>query len=210
LKWGYRQAEYRLQYNNDITESKEGRMKVTQELKNEHRGVELMLRILTAVSERLGRGEALHIQHMEGIMEFLTIFVDKCHHGKEEEFLFPALEAAGVPRDGGPIGVLLSEHEQGRRLVSKLKQFIADHRSGDQQANAGIQETVTAYVNLLQQHITKEDTVFFPMADARLDAARDTILFEDFEKLERERIGVGKHEAFHALLDQLQGIYLDD
>jgi hemerythrin-like domain-containing protein len=35
-------------------------------------------------------------------MEFLTVFVDKCHHGKEEEFLFPALEAAGIAREGGP------------------------------------------------------------------------------------------------------------
>jgi hemerythrin-like domain-containing protein len=185
-------------------------MKVTQELKNEHRGVELMLRILTAVSERLGRGEALHIQHMEGIMEFLTIFVDKCHHGKEEEFLFPALEAAGVPREGGPIGVLLNEHEQGRQLVARLKGFMAGYRSGDSQAGAGIQRVAKEYVDLLNQHIAKEDNVLFPMADAKLDAARDTILFEDFEKLERERIGVGKHEAFHALLDQLQGIYLGD
>jgi hemerythrin-like domain-containing protein len=185
-------------------------MKVTQELKNEHRGVELMLRILTAVSERLGRGEALQIQHMEGIMEFLTIFVDKCHHGKEEEFLFPALEAAGVPREGGPIGVLLNEHEQGRQLVARLKGFVAGYRSGDPQAGAGIQRAAKEYVDLLNQHIAKEDNVLFPMADAKLDAARDTILFEDFEKLESERIGVGKHEAFHALLDQLQGIYLDD
>jgi hemerythrin-like domain-containing protein len=185
-------------------------MKATEELKNEHRGVELMLRILTAVSERLGRGEALHIQHMEGIMEFLTIFVDKCHHGKEEEFLFPALEAAGVSREGGPIGVMLSEHEQGRQLVAQLKGFVASCQSGDQRAVAGIQRIVKDYVDLLNQHITKEETVLFPMADARLDAKQDAVLFEDFEQLERERIGAGKHEAFHALLDQLQGIYLDD
>ncbi|MFO7687149.1 MAG: hemerythrin domain-containing protein [Desulfobacterales bacterium] len=185
-------------------------MKVTQELKNEHRGIEQMLRVLSAISEKVGRGAPLHAEHMDGIMEFLAVFVDKCHHGKEEEFLFPALEAAGVPREGGPIGVLLNEHEQGRQLVALLKGFVADYRSGDPQAGAGIQRVAKEYVELLKQHIAKEDNVLFPMADAKLDAARDTKLFEDFEKLERERIGVGKHEAFHALLDQLQGIYLDD
>ncbi|HSM74258.1 MAG TPA: hemerythrin domain-containing protein [Desulfobacterales bacterium] len=185
-------------------------MKATEELKNEHRGVELMLRILTAVSERLGRGEALHTQHMEGIMEFLTIFVDKCHHGKEEEFLFPALEAAGVPREGGPIGVMLSEHEQGRQLVAQLRGFVAGYQPGDQRAGAGIQRIVREYVDLLNQHIAKEDNVLFPMADDRLEARQDAVLFEAFEQLERERIGAGKHEAFHALLDQLQGIYLGD
>jgi hemerythrin-like domain-containing protein len=115
-----------------------------------------------------------------------------------------------VPREGGPIGVLLNEHEQGRQLVARLKGFMAGYRSGDSQAGAGIQRVAKEYVDLLNQHIAKEDNVLFPMADAKLDAARDTILFEDFEKLERERIGVGKHEAFHALLDQLQGIYLGD
>jgi hemerythrin-like domain-containing protein len=185
-------------------------MKATEELKKEHRGVELMLRILTAVSERLGRGEALHIKHMEGIMEFLAVFVDKCHHGKEEEFLFPALEAADVPREGGPIGILLNEHEQGRQLVARLKGFVAGYRSGDPQAGAGIQRVAKEYVDLLNQHIAKEDNVLFPMADDRLEARQDAVLFEAFEQLERERIGAGKHEAFHALLDQLQGIYLDN
>ena len=32
---------------------------------------------------------------------------------------------------------------------------------------------------------------------------------EEFEKLEVERIGLGKHEEFHHLLHQLKEIYLD-
>jgi len=194
---------------NDIAKSREVKMKATEELKKEHRGIDLMLRVLSAVADKLGRGEPLHTPHVDGIMEFLTIFVDKCHHGKEEEFLFPALEAVGVPREGGPIGVLLGEHEQGRRLVARLKEFVAGCQSGDQQAGAGFQSVVKDYVALLNQHITKEDAVLFPMADARLDAKQDADLFEAFEQLERERIGAGRHEAFHALLDQLQDTYLN-
>jgi len=189
---------------NEVAKPKEITMKATEELKKEHRGIELMLHVLSAVSEKVGRGESMHLPHIDGIMEFLTVFIDKCHHGKEEEFLFPALEAAGVARDGGPIGVMLSEHEQGRRLVARLRQCMADYQSGDKQAAAGIQQTVKAYVDLLNQHIAKEDTVLFPMADARLDASQDPTLFEAFERLERKRIGAGKHESFHALLDQLQ------
>jgi hemerythrin-like domain-containing protein len=36
------------------------------------------------------------------MMEFLSVFADTCHHGKEEDFLFPGLEAAGIPNEGGP------------------------------------------------------------------------------------------------------------
>jgi len=41
---------------------------------------------------------------------FLEVFVDKCHHGEEEKVLFPAMEEAGIPRQGVPIGVMIYEY----------------------------------------------------------------------------------------------------
>ncbi|MDD3620473.1 MAG: hemerythrin domain-containing protein [Desulfobulbaceae bacterium] len=184
-------------------------MKATDELKREHQGIELMLAILQAVSTRLKQGQPVAQDHLRGIMEFLTVFVDKCHHGKEEDFLFPALEAAGVPREGGPIGVILKEHEKGRELVSRLKDSLADDKSEGASTGAEIQAIVSEYVVLLSQHMVKENTVLFPMADEKLDANSDTQLVEAFERLERERIGVGKHEEFHALLHRLRDEYLN-
>lgn len=183
-------------------------MKATDELKNEHQGIELMLRILQAIAGKLGQGEQIGSEQLNGIMEFLSIFVDKCHHGKEEEFLFPALEAAGVPREGGPIGVLMGEHEQGRKLVARLKNAVTNYTSGDKTAAANVQVIVDEYVALLIQHIEKENNVLFAMADAKLDTAKDNELFEAFEQLEKERIGPGKHEEFHALLNRLEHEYL--
>jgi hemerythrin-like domain-containing protein len=183
-------------------------MKATDELKNEHEGIKIMLGVLQAVAGKVKSGERVDTQHLDGILEFLTVFVDKCHHGKEEEFLFPALEAVGVPRQGGPIGVMLSEHEQGRKLVAKLTEAVTRYKSGDIADASSVQLIIDDYVALLAQHISKENTVLFAMADAELDAKTDTGLFEAFEQLERERIGIGKHEEFHKLLDQLQKTYL--
>ncbi|MFZ0450391.1 MAG: hemerythrin domain-containing protein [Desulfatiglandaceae bacterium] len=183
-------------------------MKATDELKKEHQGIELMLRVLQAIAEKFKHGDQIQAKHLDGILEFLSIFVDKCHHGKEEEFLFPALEAAGVPRDGGPIGVMLSEHEQGRKLVARLKYAVTSYKSGDKTIAASFQLIINEYVALLTQHIEKENNVLFAMADAKLDSHKDTELFEAFEQLERERIGKGKHEEFHVLLDQLRDAYL--
>jgi hemerythrin-like domain-containing protein len=183
-------------------------MKATDELKKEHQGIELMLRVLQAIADKLGQGEHIGNEHLDGIMEFLSIFVDKCHHGKEEEFLFPALEATGVPRDGGPIGVMLSEHEQGRKLVARLKNAVTSHTSGDKTATSAIRTAVDEYTALLTQHIEKENSVLFAMADAKLNTAKDNELFEAFERLEKERIGAGKHEEFHLLLNRLEHEYL--
>lgn len=184
-------------------------MRATEELMMEHQGIELMLRIMNAVVDKVDQGESIQADPLDGILEFLSVFVDRCHHGKEEEFLFPALEAAGVGRDSGPIGVMLSEHEQGRTLVAELRQAVARGKSGDKGAPTALRQSVEAYTSLLTQHIAKENTVLFPMADARLNASQDGELVEAFERLERERIGVGKHEEFHALLDALQIKYLE-
>jgi hemerythrin-like domain-containing protein len=61
---------------------------------------------------------------------------------------------------------------------------------------------------LLKDHIEKENSVLFMMADSRLSEKRQDELFEGFEKIEEERIGVGKHEEFHGLLKKLSGAYL--
>ncbi len=183
-------------------------MKATDELKNEHEGIMAMLRVLQTVAEKFKHGERINTEHLDGILEFLSIFVDKCHHGKEEEFLFPALEIAGVPREGGPIGVMLSEHEQGRKLVARLKKAVTVSKSGVNENASSAHLIINEYVTLLTQHIAKENTLLFPMADAKLDSRKDTELFKAFERLEHERIGVGKHDEFHALLDQLKDTYL--
>jgi hemerythrin-like domain-containing protein len=183
-------------------------MKATDALRKEHDGIELMLKVLQTVAGKFKRGERVNTEHLEGILEFLTIFVDKCHHGKEEEFLFPALEVEGMPREGGPIGVMLSEHEQGRKLVARFKDAVTDYKFKDNANASSIQLIINEYVALLTQHIAKENTILFPMADAKLDTNKDTELFEAYEQLERERIGVGKHDEFHALLDRLQNTYL--
>lgn len=184
------------------------KMKATDQLKAEHEGIKLMLQVLQAVSNRIEQEKPVSGEDLSGIVEFLTVFVDKCHHGKEEEFLFPALAAAGVPREGGPIGVMLSEHQQGRNLAAQFKNTSGRYASGNKQAAAEVRLTIRQYVDLLTQHIEKENGVLFAMADSRLDANKDSELFKAFERLESERIGVGKHEEFHALLDRLQDAYL--
>ena len=70
-------------------------MKATDELKKEHEGIKLMLRVLQAVAGKVNLGDRVNPEHIDGILEFLSIFVDKCHHAKEEEFLFPAFGMLG-------------------------------------------------------------------------------------------------------------------
>ncbi len=183
-------------------------MKPTEELKAEHEGVLHMLDILGAVVNKNEAKENVPKEHFDGIFEFLRVFVDRCHHGKEEDFLFPAMEAAGVSKEGGPIGVMLMEHQAGRDFVTQMEAGIKELLEGEEQGRERFRKAARNYIDLLRQHIHKENTVLFPMAEAKVPAEKLKSMEKDFAKVEEERIGPGKHDEFHARLEQYAGIYL--
>ena len=183
-------------------------MKATEELKNEHEGILLMLRILDAVSVQMNAGEKIPPDHLDNMVEFFKVFVDKCHHGKEEDFLFPAMENAGVTRENGPIEVMLNEHAMGRLLMAKISNAANQYKSENESASDEFCSASAEYVALLTRHIDKENNIVFPMADMRLTSQDDKYLMEAFEQLEHDRIGPGKHEEFHNLLNRMEKIYL--
>jgi hemerythrin-like domain-containing protein len=82
-------------------------------------------------------------------------------------------------------------------------------KKNDNFSGARIVEYANKYIALLKQHIEKEDTVLYPMGDARLTNEKDKELLAGFDKIERERIGSGKHEQFHTMIDKLKNIYLN-
>ena len=184
-------------------------MKPIEDLKMEHEAVKITLRVLDSICAEADKtGEIPNPDHLEQLMEFFKTFVDRCHHGKEEELLFPALEAVGVSREGGPIGVMLKEHQQGRDHVSKMKDALMRYREGDRTAAGDLVHHARAYIALLVQHIDKENNVLFALADSNLSKEKQVELREGFERIETQKIGAGKHEAFHQMIESLEKIYL--
>jgi hemerythrin-like domain-containing protein len=183
-------------------------VQATEVLKTEHRAIELMLRILDNVSDRLERGETVDTGDLEAMVEFIRVFADRCHHAKEEDHLFPAMEKAGIPREGGPVGVMLFEHDRGREFVRGLAEGISRLSQGDTGAAAQVVRNARGYANLLREHINQEDNILYEIADAQLSHEEQARLVEEFERVEEERVGAGKHEEFHELLHRLRDRYL--
>ena len=184
-------------------------MQPIEDLKTEHGAVKITLRILDRICNAAEKtGEISIPDHLAQLIEFFRTFVDKCHHGKEEELLFPALEEVGVSREGGPIGVMLKEHQQGRDLVAKMNAALVQYSEGNREAASDLIQHARAYIVLLVQHIDKEDNVLFPMADRHLSGEKQAELWDGFETIEKVKIGAGKHEAFHRMIASLESIYL--
>jgi hemerythrin-like domain-containing protein len=179
-------------------------LKPTETLMTEHRAIERMLAVLETAADRLDAGERLRPGLFREAVDFVRNFADRCHHGKEEENLFPRMEARGVPRDGGPLGMMLMEHDRGRAYVGAMAGAVDAYEAGDQAAARTIAESARGYVELLRGHIMKEDNVLFPMADRVLSADDQRELTARFDQIETEIMGPGVHERYHQLLDDLE------
>lgn len=67
-------------------------MSATQVLRDEHEGILAMLAVVKAAAERLQSGQAIPPTLMTNAVTFFRNLADRCHHGKEEDELFPLLE----------------------------------------------------------------------------------------------------------------------
>jgi len=179
-------------------------MKATDQLKEDHRVIEKALGAVRKLAEAMAQGKAVDASLFEKAGEFFGDFADRCHHGKEEDLLFPLMEKRGIPAQGGPLAVMLDEHVQGRAFVRAFREAAKRYAAGDKSAAGEIVENVNGYVHLLLHHIMKEDQVLYVMADRALKESDDEELLRGFDRVEHELIGHGAHERYHHLAEELE------
>jgi hemerythrin-like domain-containing protein len=175
----------------------------TQVLRQEHEAILKMIGAAEEVARRLERNEAVRQEMLANILEFFRVFADQCHHFKEEELLFPLLESKGLPREGGPTGVMLAEHEQGRQLIREMSAAVEAYSTNVSEAGLRWAQAAKGYAALLGGHIFKENNVLFRIAEQMLTPAEQATLAEGFEKLEVEKMGAGTHERLHTKMHTL-------
>ncbi len=153
-------------------------MDAIDRLMNEHRQIERALVELEDVAEGLGRGDRNAGARLTHLVTFLSEFADTLHHGKEERLLFPKLCEYGLSEKAGPIAVMLSEHERGRKLLSAMRQFAGTVPGADDGTATELSRYAAQYAGLLRDHIRKEDEVLYVMARAMVPAAEMSRLSE--------------------------------
>lgn len=68
-------------------------------------------------------------------------------------------------------------------------------------------QNAEGYIDLLKDHIFKEDNILFDMAEAHLDKNKKKEIFEKFDEFEKNNIGEGIHETYHKLVEEMEKIY---
>jgi len=173
----------------------------TQILSDEHRIIE---RVLDAVQRLSAAPARQNLPHWQKAIEFIRGFADQCHHCKEEQVLFPALEAHGIPTEDGPVGMMLQEHEEARSHVRAMMDALARIAAGEESAAAGLFDNAGQYLRLLREHIQKEDEVLFRLADEVIPADEQKRLLQEFENHEVKEVGPGAHEKYLKIASELE------
>jgi hemerythrin-like domain-containing protein len=148
----------------------------TKDLENDH----IHILRLTDVMEKITKTDAPDLSDLEAVVYLIRNYADGFHHGKEEKILFPALEVKGFSPRQGPVAVMLSEHIQGRNFVKGMAENIALYKEGAMPALEQVFINMTGYVNLLRNHISKENNILFRMADKALSEEDHKTLLERY------------------------------
>lgn len=178
----------------------------SEDLLNEHEGILFGLRILEKITELLKKGKKIEKKEISEIVNFFKLFADKCHHGKEEGLLFPAMENVGIKKENGPIGQMLVEHSTSRKYIFQMTE-AHEFKTFDKELFI---KSASQYILLLRSHIEKENTILFPMGDKLIPRDQQKKLLELFEKHEEEVMGKGTHEKLHEMLNVFQKKYLKE
>ena len=176
--------------------------KPTQILSDEHRVIE---RVLSALEELTRLPVSGSLERWQKALEFFRHFADQCHHFKEEKVLFPAMEAHGIPGEGGPIGMMLAEHEEGRAHVRFMSAAVEQFAMGRTVSEESLLSHARADLILLREHIQKEDDILFRMADEVMTAEEQKTLSAAFAQHEAEEMGAGVHEKYLKIAAELEG-----
>ena len=178
-------------------------MQPTDILMNEHRIIEQVLNCLEKILEQCATENKLDTESAKQAIEFFCSFADRCHHGKEEAQLFPVMQANGFSGGCSPVVVMLREHELGRLYIQGMDAAIEPAARGDSESLKWFIQHGQSYLNLLREHIRKEDICLFPAANHRLTDKDQEQLLAAFEKVEAEEIGQGTHKACLGIANDL-------
>lgn len=149
---------------------------ITETLVAEHRLILRMIALLERNAKLTAEGNYTNWQFFLDGVDFIRNYADRFHHAKEEDVLFVALIENGMPRENSPIAAMLMEHDQGRAHVKAMETAALEALAGQPEREKIIAEHAMAYVELLREHISKEDGILYPLAERVIpEAMRESI-----------------------------------
>ena len=168
----------------------------------EHEMIERAMAVLKKGLRKLSEG-ATDSAGLLPAVDFLLEFGDRLHNVKEEKVLFPLMEKRGIPR-GGPIGVMLMEHEAERDLLGKMLTAIPNQAELPPHEVKQLARNGLEYLAIRAEHIWKENDVLYAMGRQVLTDQDNNYLMDEFRRLNNEIYGPDADAHFAEVLETVE------
>ncbi len=167
----------------------------------EHRLIERMLSALENVVTTIDDENTVNPVTIDLAVDFIRVYADRTHHGKEEDILFRDLKTKPLSEEDARImNELIEEHVFGRETTQALVDANTRYRGGDPAALADIADKLRTLIDFYPKHIAKEDKVFFPAARAYFTDQEDQAMLAEFYTFDRKMI----HEKYETLVGHFE------
>lgn len=176
---------------------------ITQRLKDEHQLILRMLALLERNARLTEEGTFKDYQfYLDGV-DFIRNYADRFHHAKEEDVLFEALVQNGMPRENSPVAAMLMEHDHGRAFVKAMEEAAQKALNGEAGQEAAIVVNARGYLELLREHISKEDDILYPLAERILPEGVRHGIVAGYQKAE-EKSAEGFEEHYRSVVEKYE------
>lgn len=167
----------------------------------EHRVIEQVIGAMQRQLDAIAAGGRVDTRTIDECVDFLRVYADRTHHGKEEEILFRWLGSRPLTLTHRVLlEELIDEHALSRQTTTDLAEANKLHRQGDRASLAALTASLETLVMMYPQHIAKEDDVFFPTLRASyMNEEEEAGLLREFGEFDRQMI----HEKYRSVARSL-------
>jgi hemerythrin-like domain-containing protein len=169
----------------------------------EHRLIEEMLKKIKEEVGIIRRNNRFNPVYIDTIVDFIQLYADRTHHGKEEDILFKALGEKPLSMDHKRImEELVTEHVYSRQTVARLIAAKEQYMNGDEAMLHDVIDILLKLASFYPEHIYKEDkTFFYPIMEYFTDQEQQEMLLA-FWEFDRKMI----HEKYRKVVGSLDSI----
>ncbi len=172
-------------------------------IQRDHINLDRVLNVLETAVDGLAPDRAKpELEPLYLAIYYIRVFPDRCHHPKEERFLFAALRMR-CPETDELIERLEEQHAEGARLIdaldAALKPFDAGYPAGLEELRAAVR----AYVDFQRDHIALEERELIPVARNHLEPADWGAINRAFGTDSDPMFGENMETGFRALFEKI-------
>jgi hemerythrin-like domain-containing protein len=135
-------------------------VEIIEILRQEHRNIEKLLRVMEQELSVFDRGERPDYEVFGAVIEFFRQYPDSCHHPKEDIIYEKFKERA--PDRAATMPDLEVEHREGASRLRRLAHAIDAVLNDQEVMRESVDRVVRDFIDNERKHIALEDEVVFP------------------------------------------------